>query len=254
VATVAHPDAGILAMFDTIILLTDPVEVGPLSEALLRHNPHLTIRPATTLDDLNAIGATLLRRARLIAFASTVVVPGRILKRLGHGAYNFHPGPPNYPGWAPAQFAIYDGAAGFGVTVHVMHEQVDSGPIVAVDLFDVPAAATPEALDTLAYTRLARQFFALAPALATSPHALPPLPIQWCGRKGTQRRCAALCEIPLDIARDELARRVAAFGDGRMGVAPTIALHGHRFRLAGAETVAAANPAEDRPPFAAVPA
>lgn len=240
-------------MFDTIILLADSVEVGPLSDALLRHNPHLTLCSATTLDDLNAIDAALLRRARLIAFASTVMVPGRILKRLGYGAYNFHPGPPNYPGSAPAQFAIYDRATSFGVTAHVMHERVDSGPIVAVDLFDVPAPVSPETLDTLAYTRLARQFFALAQVLATSPHALPPLPIQWCGHKGTKARCAALCEIPLDIADDELARRVAAFGDGRLGVAPTITLRGHRFRLLGAGP-AATSQAEDRPAVTTVPA
>lgn len=222
-------------MFDTIILLAGYVEEGPLSDALLRHNPHLTLRTAKTLDDLNAIEPRLLRRARLLSFASTVVVPGPLLKRFGYDAYNFHPGPPNYPGWAPAHFAIYDRATSFGVTAHVMHERVDSGPIIAVDLFDVPATATPEGLETLAYARLAREFFALAEVLATSPQALPSLPIQWCGRKGTQRRCAELCEIPLDIDQNELARRVAAFGDGRLGVAPTIALHGHRFRLVGAE-------------------
>ncbi len=239
-------------MFDTIILLTDPVEQGPLSAALLRHNPHLDLHAVPALDDLNALPPRLLRRARLVAFASPFVVPRHVLSRLGYGAYNFHPGPPSYPGWAPAQFAIYDGAASFGVTVNVMHERVDSGPIVAVDLFDVPAAATAEALETLAYTRLARQYFALAEPLATNPHALPALPIQWCGRKGTRRRCAELCEIPLDVGHDELARRIAAFGDGRLGVAPTLALHGHRFRLVDTEAAPSLTAAE--PAITAVPA
>ncbi len=255
--------AGIHAMFDTIILLTGDVEVAPLSAALLRHNPHLTVCAAKTPDDLNAIPPRLMQRARLVSFASPVVVPARILARLGYGAFNFHPGPPNYPGWAPAHFAVYDRATGFGVTAHVMDERVDSGPIVAADLFDIPAGATPEALETLAYARLARQFFALAAPLATSPHDLPPLPIQWCGHRGTQARCAALCEIPLDITGEELARRVAAFGDGRLGVAPTIALHGHRFRLLGAAPESRPQPipaaevarlAADQPPVAGVPA
>lgn len=245
-------------MFDTIILLTGPVEEGPLSAALLRHNPHLALRPAKTLDDLDAIDQQRLRRARLLSFASAIVVPGRILDRLGYGAYNFHPGPPNYPGWAPAHFAIYDHATTFGVTAHVMHERVDSGPIIAVDLFDVPAGAGAAGLETLAYTRLARQFFALAKPLATSPHAPPPLPIQWCGHKSTRRRCAQLCNIPLDISRDELARRVMAFGDGQLGVAPTITLHGHQFRLVSAEAAAAAEAARpaaaDQPVATAIPA
>jgi methionyl-tRNA formyltransferase len=227
-------------MFDTIILLTGPVEEGALTTALLRQNPHLILRPVKTLEELDAIEPRRLRRARLIAFASTVIVPARILRRLGFGAYNFHPGPPNYPGWAPSHFAVYDRATSFGVTAHVMLERVDSGAIIAVDLFGIPSNISAESLEAIAYARLARQFFELAKPLATSPHAPPPLPIQWCGNKSTQRQCAELCEIPVDISRDELERRMAAFGDGRLGVVPTFTLHGHQFRYVGAETAAAA--------------
>ena len=183
-------------MFDTIILLTGPVEEGALTTALLRQNPHLILRPVKTLEELDAIEPRRLRRARLIAFASTVIVPARILRRLGFGAYNFHPGPPNYPGWAPSHFAVYDRATSFGVTAHVMLERVDSGPIIAVDLFGIPSNISAESLEAMAYARLARQFFELAKPLATSPHAPPALPMQWCGSKSTQRQCAELCEIP----------------------------------------------------------
>jgi len=224
-------------MFDTIILLTGAVEEATLGAALRRHNPQLVVRLAETLEALNAIEPQRLRRARLISFASPVIVPGRILRHLGFGAYNFHPGPPNYPGWAPSQFAVYDRATSFGVTAHVMHEQVDSGPIVDVDLFDIPANISAESLNEMTYARLARQFFALAQALATNPQPLPALPIQWCGRRNTKRHCAELCDIPPGISPDELARRIAAFGDGRLGVTPTVTLHGHRFRLTGADSV-----------------
>ena len=250
-------------MFDTIILLAGPVEEGALTTALLRQNPHLVLRPVKTLAELDAIEPRRLRRARLIAFASTVIVPGRILNRLGFGAYNFHPGPPNYPGWAPSHFAVYDRATSFGVTAHVMLERVDSGAIIAVDLFGIPAGISAEALEAMAYARMARQFFELAQPLATSPHTLPALPIQWCGRKNTQRHCAELCDIPTHISRDELERRMAAFGDGRLGVAPTITLHGHEFRYVSAETATtagmagateAAKRAAEQQVIAAVPA
>jgi methionyl-tRNA formyltransferase len=85
-------------MFDTIILLTGPVEHAPLSALLRSHNPQLTIHPAKTLAELEGLKPALLRRARLIAFVTPVIVPPRILERLGFGAYNFHPGPPHYPG------------------------------------------------------------------------------------------------------------------------------------------------------------
>lgn len=238
-------------MFDTIILLTGPVEEAALSAALLRHNPHLALIPAKSLDQLNTIEPRRLRRARLIAFASPVIVPGRVLRRLSFGAYNFHPGPPNYPGWAPSHFAIYDRATSFGVTAHLMHERVDSGPIVDVDLFDIPPGISAEALDEMTYARLARQFFALAHPLATSPHSLPALPVQWCGRRNTRRHCAELCDIPLDISSDELARRMAAFGDGRLGVTPAVTLHGRQFRFASVDTTPVAKTASlaaDQPP------
>jgi hypothetical protein len=56
--------------------------------------------------------------ARLIAFTTDVIVPPDILDHLGYGAYNFHPGPPHFPGWAPALFAIHRRATEFGLATH----------------------------------------------------------------------------------------------------------------------------------------
>jgi hypothetical protein len=85
-------------MFDTIVLLTGPVEEAALAAVLRQHNPQLDIRPAKSLDELEAFEQSVLARARLVAFVTSVVVPARILGALGFGAYNFHPGPPHYPG------------------------------------------------------------------------------------------------------------------------------------------------------------
>jgi len=78
-------------MFDTIILLTGPGEQAALSALLLGHNPGLSIRAIGTREALDALAPELLARARLIGFATPVVVPARILGALGYGAYNFHP-------------------------------------------------------------------------------------------------------------------------------------------------------------------
>lgn len=231
-------------MFDTIILLTGPIEAGALSASLLRYNPHLKLHTAKTLNDLDAFAPQRLRRARLLSFASPLIVPKRVLDHLGHGGYNFHPGPPDYPGWAPAYFAAYDRATTFGVTAHVMYERVDSGPIIALDLFDVPPAISAESLEAMAYARMSRQFFELAKMLATSPHAPPALPVQWCGRKRTRRQLAELCDIPVDISREELERRMAVFSKGRLDAVPTVTLHGHEFRYSEADTIAAAEAAK----------
>lgn len=103
-------------MFDTVILLTGPIERTVLPAALLEHNPDLTVLPVERASELAALGEAVLRRSRLIAFVTPVIVPKSVLSRIGYGAFNFHPGPPTYPGWAPAHFALYDQATEFGAT------------------------------------------------------------------------------------------------------------------------------------------
>src|SRR6201999_3118070 len=153
-------------MFDTIILLTGPLEQVALASLLRGHNEQLAIYPVTTPEHLAALGADILHRARLIAFSSPVIVPPLVLAALGYGAYNFHPGPPEYPGWAPAHFALYDGATEFGATAHAMAERVDSGPIVDVVSFDVPSGISVLGLEGLAYAHLAQLYWRLGKWLA----------------------------------------------------------------------------------------
>lgn len=216
-------------MFDTIILLTGATEQTALSAALRRHKPGLAMTGAATFDELAAIGREQLARARLIAFATAVIVPRGILDALGYGAYNFHPGPPEYPGWLPGHFARYDRATRFGVTAHVMTPKVDAGPIVAVRRFATPPGDLM-ALEQEAFGELARLFWDLAPALATSIEPLPVLPLTWGPKKSTRRDCLDLCQVPPTVEIDDLDRRIAAFGGGYIGVVPEIRIGGHVFR------------------------
>ena len=166
-------------MFDTIILLSGEAEQSVLPQALLGHNPHLSVMPVRTPVDLDALNSDMLPRARLIAFATPIIVPSTILDRLGYGAFNFHPGPPDYPGWAPAHFALYHRATGFGATAHVMVEQVDAGPIIDVAHFPIPPDASVFGLEGLAYAHLAQLFWRMAKSLATDAAPPPTLPLQW---------------------------------------------------------------------------
>jgi methionyl-tRNA formyltransferase len=217
-------------MFDTIVLLTGPTEQVPLASVLRGHNPQLTIHPVTSSENLAALDATILRRARLIAFSSPVIVQPSVLLTLGYGAYNFHPGPPEYPGWAPAHFALYDGAAEFGATVHAMAERVDSGPIVDVARFVVPANIGVLGLEGLAYAHLAQMYWKLAEQLATGTVPLPEQPLSWGVKKNSRRAYQTICEIPLDISKEDLERRLKVFGGNHFGMSPTIHLHGVEFR------------------------
>jgi methionyl-tRNA formyltransferase len=217
-------------MFDTIVLLTGPVEEAALTAVLRKHNPQVGVRPVKSLEELDAVDAGVLARARLIAFVTPVIVPARILGALGFGAYNFHPGPPHYPGWVPSHFAIYDKAEHFGATAHVMIEQVDAGPIVGVKMFAIPPNTSVLRLQEMTFVELARLFWMLAPKLAGQSVPLAALPIAWSETKSTRKSYAAMCEIPFDISEDELERRIAVFGAGHFGVDLTVVLHGRTFR------------------------
>jgi len=217
-------------MFDTIILLTGAVERPIFMTVLSDHNPHLTIVPVETLADVNALDSDTLSRARLIAYVTSVIVPANVLDLLGYGAYNFHPGPPTYPGWAPAHFALYECAPEFGATAHAMVAKVDEGPIVGIEMFSIPQGASVARLEGMAYARLSYLFWKLAQPLATISEPLAQLGVRWSGKKGTRRGYAEICDIPPDIPSDELNRRIKVFGGGDFGVVPTIHLHGVQFR------------------------
>jgi hypothetical protein len=169
------------AMPEEVVLLTGEVE-GPHFRAMLEScNPNLVIVHAETLEQLEA---AFLRppagggSRRLIAFSTSVIVSKTILDTLQVPAYNFHPGPPTYPGSHAASFAIYDGAEHFGATVHVMEEKVDCGPIVAAEWFVVPEGARFMDLELKTYELLLKMFADRVSHLAASDDPLPVIDAQ----------------------------------------------------------------------------
>lgn len=220
-------------MFDILVLLTGPAEHPLLAPVLRSHNAELRLLPVTTLDDLHGICVSDLHRARLVAFVTDVIVPAEVLSAVSYGAFNFHPGSPEYPGWAPAHFALYERAERFGVTLHAMTKRVDAGPIFDVELFPIAARTTVLELEQLAYAHLARMFWSWAKVLATEAEALTPrTPMRWGDKKNSRRTYKALCNIPLDISKEDLARRMSIFGCNHHGITPSINLHGFEFRAA----------------------
>lgn len=198
--------------FSTVILLSAGSGIKELSTFLTKARPDIDIHPVKSRDALDRVTEYAnLSRTRLIAFGTDVVVSEELLSRLGFGAYNFHPGPPDYPGWAPASFAVYDGARSFGATAHVMTAKVDAGPIVGVRLFPVPPRMTANQLALGALVAALELFRELGPLLVNASDPLPVLPLSWSRRKHTRAEFRQMCDLPPDITEDELKRRTAAF-------------------------------------------
>jgi methionyl-tRNA formyltransferase len=201
-------------MPEEVVLLTGEVE-GPHFRAMLTSfNPGLTVIHTQTREELEAacLNPAPVGGRRLIAFSTAVIVPKAVLDGLSLAAYNFHPGPPAYPGSHAASFAIYDGAEHFGATAHVMEEKVDCGPIVAVEWFVMPENPRFMELEIKTYELLLKIFADFASHFATSDDPLPVIDAQWSGSKHTKAEFEAKKELVADMDEAEINLRYRAFG------------------------------------------
>ncbi len=173
-------------MAASIILLTGKAEWPFLRDVLKEQSPELQVAWAPNGQELEyTCGGQDLSKSRLISFCSSVIVRSEILNIFHGPSYNFHPGPPSYPGVHPAKFAIYDGAKRFGATAHIMKPEIDHGPLVGVDWFDISDDINSEALEEQAFTHLFKLFTILSPALVDIDKDLPILNQSWSGRRRT---------------------------------------------------------------------
>ena len=151
-------------MLERILLLCDAVERPFLTDTLRASSATIEIRHVADTTALAAVENELLADARLVTFGAAQALPSTTIAALGHGGYNFHPGPPAYPGWMPSAFAVYDGATEFGATAHALSATTDGGVIVAADTFPVSAGTTRAEIAKRAYLSMLGLFRRIAPA------------------------------------------------------------------------------------------
>jgi len=223
-------------LIKTILIIGNTFAVDQIAKIINKYNDgNIEIKKIDYISQLQLFSADSLKGARLISCCSTYIVPPDILSALGFGAYNFHPGPPEYPGWAPFCFASYHGATSFGATAHLMTEKVDAGPIIGVESFAVTPATSAEELTFQTFNALLRLFESLAERLLQDPTPLPSLPVAWGPKRTTKKQFAQFCALPPDIKGEEMIRRVRAFGIGDGLCRPSLQWGGERYVLAEAD-------------------
>jgi methionyl-tRNA formyltransferase len=164
----------------------------------------------------------------IISYLSRWVVPEQVLSRARIAAFNFHPGPPEYPGIGCTNFALYENAEQYGVTCHHMAPRVDTGGIIAVSRFPVFPADDVASLLVRTHNYQLILFYDVVGRLVAEG-TLPTLHEEWTRRPLTRKELDALCEITLDMSEVEVHRRIraTAFGEWR----PFLEHHGMRFEL-----------------------
>jgi len=135
----------------------------------------------------------------IISYLSRWIVPAALLDRARY-AVNFHPAPPEYPGVGCVNFALYDGAASYGVTCRHMAAVVDSGDIIAVRRFPVRPDDDVESLLRRSYECQFSLFGEIIELLATG-RPLPSATERWGAHTYTKARVECVCQGPAGYVR-----------------------------------------------------
>lgn len=165
----------------------------------------------------------------LFNFLSPVIVPATVLRRVKRAAINFHPAPPEWPGVGSASYALYEGAASFGVTAHLMNERVDAGIILRVDRFPITIGETCEELFNRSLERSLQLFRSVLSEIKASGE-LNPCGETWRRKAITRKEFEAWMTLssadPIDVIhRKERALRHSRFPG------PFLEVAGLRFEL-----------------------
>ena len=144
----------------------------------------------------------------LISFLSPWIIPEKLLKNFDL-AINFHPGPPEYPGAAGYNFALYENSKEYGVTCHHITKEVDAGTIVKVIRFPINKNETVKSLQDKSMNYLLTLFYEII-NMVFEKKELPKSSEQWRGKALTKRDLEKLAKIDTDMDKDEIEKRIRA--------------------------------------------
>jgi methionyl-tRNA formyltransferase len=163
----------------------------------------------------------------IISYLSRWVVPASLIENASRAAINFHPASPDYPGIGCTNFALYEGAAEYGVTCHHMAARVDTGSIIAVKRFPVLADDSVASLLERTYVHQLALFYEII-GLIHAGRALPQSPETWTRPPFSRAEFNELSKIRPEMTESEIRARIRATSFGRWQ--PTITLAGYTFQ------------------------
>lgn len=195
-----------------ILLLTGNREAPHFTQFLTDRNPSLTVSHALTLEAAEQALDGRAADTRIIAFLTDIIVPARLLDRLGPKPYNIHPGPPEYPGSYPESFAIWDQASQYGVTAHEMAPKVDTGAIVGVSRFPFPPEPDLTNIGDLIFAKAVELFAQVASHCAITNAPMAAIDQSWGAKRYTRADFHALCRSGSGLSAPDLDRLRRACG------------------------------------------
>lgn len=141
----------------------------------------------------------------ILSFCAPWILPASMLAQAAL-ALNFHPAPPEHPGFAPYSWAIYNQERTYGVTVHKMVTQVDSGPIVRVDRFALDYGLTVYLLQQKAMMHL----IAMLVEMTDPAYVSQSCEEKWIRQPRTKADFEALRRVTPSMSQYEVWKRTQA--------------------------------------------
>ena len=154
----------------------------------------------------------------IVSYLARWIVPAPLLARAAL-ALNFHPGPPEYPGYGCNNFAIYEGAREYGVTCHHMAPRVDTGSIVEVLRFPVLDSDNAGTLLARAYDFQLVLFYGVLGRIIRG-EALPVSSETWARQPFTRKQFSELGRLTAGMTEQEIEKRKRALDVGALKPAP----------------------------------
>ncbi len=199
-----------------LILAMRNEEAVHFTSILLQHRNDLNIVNVSSSAQLQELAPALTPPCRVISFSTFIIIKELLIKKLNGNCYNFHPGPPEYPGYDPIGLTLYEGHQIYKVTLHETWPEIDTGPIIDINFFDIPDSFERDDLMNQAYLASAKQFFNWSPLLANIEEKLSPsieaYNAKWGSGRSDMNSIKPFYAINEHMSPQEIIRRKRAFG------------------------------------------
>jgi methionyl-tRNA formyltransferase len=124
------------------------VSPSPIKSLALTHNTKVLTPPSPKSDDEFVRQLYSLKADAFVVLAYGHILPKKVLEMPHYGSVNVHPSLlPEHRGPSPMQATLLNGDSKSGVTIMLMDEKMDHGPILTQEHFTIPVNANYQVIE-----------------------------------------------------------------------------------------------------------
>ncbi len=147
----------------------------------------------------------------LISFLNTIFITKNVRKKIRIDSFNFHPGPPEYPGFGCYNFALLDKVKFYGSTIHIINDKFDNGKIIDFHKFNIIyKRVNLEKLINLTHKNITKQAKKFIQDLLNKKFKIQKK-IKWKRKAFTKKEFERAREIKLYDTRKDVLKKIKAF-------------------------------------------